>query len=311
MPMPDLSTLLNPLRPGSRLTAASVRSGSRGRPLAVGPRGARRLRWRTRGSALLVALMAGLVAVIGALVLASRLFSSRFNSFSRSDTLAAREAAEYGLNQIQARLNTNEFGYLWVTNKDQWGQVSREALTDCQVSVLDANGEELNAIPALPDELAVSQPRQIQSAGGTTITYELTGFEPPRLPDDDDATAAQQKFCGDSDAAGNFGNLNGGSALITVTGTVTRGNNTTTFKLSRRSHVASAASPAASDLVASFIILGNAYKVDKKINLVLTLMLPSSSLRMGTSATERSVAPVVSILIFRKRSSAVSTLAPA
>ncbi len=273
MPMPDLSTLLNSYRTrarsGSRTAASGVRGRRRRRPVAVEAGSAMRLRRRTRGSALVLALMAGLVALIGALLLASRLFSSRFSSASRSDTLAAREAAEYGLNTIQAKLNTNELGYLWVTKKEQWGNVTREALGNCQVSVLDADGEEIANLPALPDELAASEAQEIKSAGDTRITYELTGFQPPNLPvgpelkdEDRESLLAQEAFCGETGSGSDFGNLNGGSAIITVTGTVTRGDNKTTFKLSRRTHVAAAS--AGTELVASFVILGNAYKADKK-----------------------------------------------
>lgn len=209
-----------------------------------------------RGSALVPALMAGLVALIGSLLLASRLFSSRFNSFSRSDSLAAREAAEYGLNELQAQLNTDQRGYLWVTKRASWGSLTRDHLNTCQVSALDAGGSEATTLPALP--AGVTSPRTIRTDADATISYELTQFEPPQLPDTDQTTLNQVEFCGESNgsAATNFGNLNGGSALITVTGTVRRGDKTTSFRLSRRPHVVTPAR----QLAFSFIILGNAYK---------------------------------------------------
>ena len=211
-------------------------------PRLLGRRLSRWRRRRSRGSALVQALMAALIALIGALLLASRLFSSRFNSFSRSDTLAAREAAEFGLNELQARLNTDQQGYLWVTKRSSWGANGLlSALNTCNVQALDNNGDQLTALPALP--AGITTPRTIRTDADTTITYQLTAFEPPSLPDNQTATVNQAGFCGEVNgtAAANFGNLNGGSALITVTGTVTRGGNQTQFRLSRRPHVMASA----------------------------------------------------------------------
>ncbi|MFM7086361.1 MAG: hypothetical protein ACKOXO_05140 [Cyanobium sp.] len=222
-------------------------------------------RRRSGGSALVQALMAGLIAVIGALLLASRLFSSRFNSFSRSDTLAAREAAEFGLNELQAQLNSNQYGYRWVTKRSSWGSNSLlSALNTCNVQALDSSGNQLTALPALP--AGINSARTIRTVNGATIRYQLrstNGFQPPELPDQDATTIKQEDSCGvgsaNAAAAANFGNLNGGSAIISVTGTVSRGsgNNATTtnFTMNRRVHVLSPAE----ELKFSFIILGNAY----------------------------------------------------
>lgn len=234
-------------------------------PHFLGRRLSRRRRRRSRGSALVQALMAALIALIGGLLLASRLFSSRFNSFSRSDTLAAREAAEFGLNELQARLNTDQQGYLWVTKRSSWGANGLlSALNTCNVQALDNNGDQLTALPALP--AGITTPRTIRTDADTTITYQLTAFEPPSLPDNQTATVNQVGFCGEGNgtAAANFGNLNGGSALITVTGTVTRGGNQTQFRLSRRPHVMASAGTEAENQAVSFVILGNAYNATCK-----------------------------------------------
>lgn len=234
-------------------------------PRLLGRRLSRWRRRRSRGSALVQALMAALIALIGALLLASRLFSSRFNSFSRSDTLAAREAAEFGLNELQARLNTDQQGYLWVTKRSSWGANGLlSALNTCNVQALDNNGDQLTALPALP--AGITTPRTIRTDADTTITYQLTAFEPPSLPDNQTATVNQAGFCGEGNgtAAANFGNLNGGSALITVTGTVTRGGNQTQFRLSRRPHVMASAGTEAENQAVSFVILGNAYNATCK-----------------------------------------------
>lgn len=260
---PDLQRALKRLLRWAR--SASPRHSGRGWA------GGRSGRWagerpRDRGSALVPALMAGLVALIGALLLTSRLFSSRFNSFSRSDSLAAREAAEFGLNELQSRLNTDQRAYLWVTKRANWSSVTRNDLTSCQVSSLDASGNEATTLPGPPD--GVSSPRTIQTGADTTISYQLTGFEPPALPDNEATTRNQADFCSQSNtaAAANFGNLNGGSALITVTGTITRGSGmnakTSNFQLRRTIHVAAPGSR----LAYSFMILGNAYEDKDKVD---------------------------------------------
>lgn len=285
-----LGRLLAGLRPtprrtdllGERRWAGGTRHGRRFNRLRRGPRS-------RAGSALVQALMAGLIAVIGALLLASRLFSSRFNSFSRSDILAAREAAEYGLNELQAQLNSDERGYLWVTQPNRWPVDSSSAtslasaLNTCNVQALNSSGAQLTSLTPLP-AAGISTPKTIRSVNGTTISYQLRplqnaqgqrlpdserpGFIPPALPDQDAATLRQENACGvgtaNATAASNFGNLNGGSAIITVTGTVTRGSGasakSTTFTMSRRVHVLSPAQ----ELKFSFIILGNAYNATCK-----------------------------------------------
>lgn len=215
---------------------------------------------RNLGSALVQALMAGLIAVIGALLLASRLFSSRYNSGTRSDLNAAREAAESGLNELQAQLNTNRYGYLWVTRSSVdasgnviWASVTPQDLTACDVSALDLSGNQLTSLPSAP--AGVGSPKEIRNAAGTRITYQLSGFEPPSYPGATPAGACNSN----STAAAKFGNLNGGSAIIRVVGSVTRGSGasakTTNVTLSRRVHVLSPAQ----ELKFSFIILGNAY----------------------------------------------------
>ncbi len=232
-------------RPGSGFDGGSFGNGS-GHP---------RRRRRSRGSALVQALMAALIAVIGAMMLASRLFSSRFNSFSRSDTLAAREAAEYGLNALQAQLNSDQYSYLWVTRRNNWGTVSTAALDACNVEVLDSNGDPVAALPSLPQ--GITSARTIKTDSQATVSYQLTNYEPPSLPDDGSTTAAQVDICGSDNAAAaaNFGNLNGGSAIITVQGSVNRSGRTTNFTMRRTVHVASPAE----NLKYSFVILGNSY----------------------------------------------------
>lgn len=195
-----------------------------------------------QGSALVQALMILSVAVIAALALSTRLLAARGGSFSRSDTLAAREAAEYGLNEIQSQLNTSQFGYLWVTKWDsannRWRSVTSTDLTNCSLSARDSSGNVI-ANPGLP--AGVTSTKTIRNDSGVTVQYRVTNFEPPNLPDNNTATKDQAAYCNPVTAAANFGNLNGGSARITVEGIVTRGSGanavTSRFRLRRQSHV--------------------------------------------------------------------------
>lgn len=265
--IPDLRPLLSLLRRAvdrraepwrRRASIGSGRSAGRRHP---GRRGRRR---QSLGSALVQALMAGLIAVIAAFLLASRLMASRFGNFSRSDVQSAREAAEFGLNEIQARLNSNQFGYLWVTKfrdssgnqfKDasgnlSWGNVSASDLSDCGMVALNSSGASIT--PGIP--AGVASERVITDSSGGRLAYQVTDFTPPALPDSLDTTTAQSDFCTTAAVAREFGNLNGGSALITVTGTLTRNGVKSSFKLRRRTHVLSPSG----ELKYSFMILGDA-----------------------------------------------------
>ncbi|MFM7311857.1 MAG: hypothetical protein ACKO0M_01605 [Cyanobium sp.] len=192
-----------------------------------------------QGSALVQALIVVSVAVIAGLALASKLSSSRYGSITASDTLAAREAAEYGLNEIQAQLNTNPYGYLWVTNWNKWtatgaNQLTSTSLSDCNLSALDSNQAIIT--PAVP--AGVTSAKTIRNSNGATVTYQVTNFTPPALPDSSSTTAAQSGYCSSAAAAANFGNLNGGAAVIEVRGTVDRGSGTVaSFRLRRTTHV--------------------------------------------------------------------------
>ena len=264
-PLRRIVSLLSP--PVSR--RARGRQDHRGQPCSVGASPADRWalrrgnprRHHTLGSALVQALMVGLIAVIAACLLASRLLASRFNSFSRSDSLAAREAAEYGLNELQATLNSNLYSYLWVTKQSAWSSVTLTALNTCGVVVLDSSGSDVTTLPSLPQ--GISSARTIRSDNNITISYKLldgdSGFKPPELPDSSATTAAQTGSCGSASgsasAAANFGNLRGGSAILSVRGTINRDGRITNVTMKRSVHVV----PAAKNLRYSFIILGNSY----------------------------------------------------
>ena len=256
---PDLKPF--PARPAGGRAARGKRPGSRG---SAG--GRRRRPWldsglrlwrRARGSTLVQTMLVVVAALAGALLLASRMMASRFASVSRSDTLSAREAAEYGLNELQSQLNSKEYGYLWVTNRASWGSVDVATLKSCRIPAFNASGNEMS--DGTPPRLTagVTADRDIRNNAAGKVSYRLVEFTPPRLPDNSATTLAQSDFCGSGNAgAANFGNLSGGSALITVEGKVERDGTTSTFRMRRSSHVRNPIT----EMAYSFIILGDAYE---------------------------------------------------
>jgi len=203
--------------------------------------------------------MLALVAMISGLLLTSRLMATRLVGTSSSDNASAREAAEYGLNEIQAQLNTNQFGHLWVTklrkddNSLRWGTLTRQKLADCRIGSFSSSGTVLEPT-TIPDGIKAA--KTIKSDTSGTISYQLTDFEPPKLPDSNSTTLDQPEYCGtNTTSARNFGNLSGGSAVITVTGTITRSGKSFNYTMRRQVLV----DQPGNQLAYSFMILGDAY----------------------------------------------------
>lgn len=209
-------------------------------PAAVLASWRRRLRRRSRaessaGLVMPVAVLAVLLVILGTAVLAARSVSSWLRGVSNADLRAAREAAEYGFNEIVGQLNTDNNAYLLVTNFANWQDVSADDLAACQVSATTAptsnriagvSSNSSNKTQALPNNGALS--------------YSLTGFNPPALPFGraNFVAGGSSNACTGATSAAKFGNLKGGSAKLEVTGTVTRGGGTVaSYKLTRMVHV--------------------------------------------------------------------------
>lgn len=219
------------------------------------------------GSTLVQTMVIVMVALLGGLFLSSRMMASRSGAFTRSDSLAAREAAEYGLNELQAVLNTNLYSYLWITKQSNWSGSNAVTLNDlntCKVPAIDNAGQLLTALPSLPASITESTSttvdgREISNNSSGRLSYQLISYTVPRLPSNNPTTTqlGQEDVCGTNNlaSANKFGNLNGGSAVILVRGKVSRNGRESTFTLSRSVHVA----PPSQLLSYSFIILGDAY----------------------------------------------------
>lgn len=171
-------------------------------------------------------LVMALVTTIGVLVIASRVAGSRQSASSASMSLAARHAAEYGYAEILAEMNRDAKSYLWVTNFSQWNSVSTQDLIDCGV-----------ALP--PTAAPVSDPIPAAAANQTlpnspSLSYRLTNYQAPVNINSLPGTAPA--------CTNKFGNLVGGTAEITIVGTMNRGSgDTSTFTIKRTVSVRRAA----------------------------------------------------------------------
>lgn len=162
-------------------------------------------------------LVMALVTTIGIFVIASRVAGSRQSASSSSLSLAARQAAEFGYNEIMAEMNRDPKSYLWVTKFSAWNNVSVQDLKACGVgSTADPI---TNPIPGTGSSVTLPN--------STQLTYRLTGYQEPinisSLP------SSAPAVCGTK-----FGNLIGGTAELTIVGTMNRGSGyTSTYTLKR------------------------------------------------------------------------------
>ena len=161
-------------------------------------------------------LLMALVSTIGVLIFAVRVAGSRQASASASMSQAARQAAEYGYAEILAEMNRNPKSYLWVLNSSNWNNVSTQDLKTCGVaSSADPSN---NPIPALTSNQSLSRSAE--------LSYRLTNYEAPRN--------LYTPSSGPDVCKTKFGNLLGGTGIITIVGTANRDSgDTSTYTLKR------------------------------------------------------------------------------
>ena len=169
------------------------------------------------GLVLQAVLVMALVSTIGVLIFAARVAGSRQSSASASTSQAARQAAEYGYAEIMAEMNRETKSYLWVTNFNNWNNVSAQDLKDCGVAT--SADPKADPIPALTSNQTLSRSPE--------LSYRLERYEAPTtiypLPTSVPAVCRSK-----------FANLIGGSGVLTIVGTVNRGSgNTSTYTLKR------------------------------------------------------------------------------
>lgn len=191
--------------------------------------------WRSAGLVIPTALMAALLIIGTVALLTARSLGSWVRGVNNADLRAAREAAEYGFNEIVGQLNTDANAYLWVTKSANWQTLTASDLAACgviaptppaanRIAGVDSNSS--NKSKALPNNSALS--------------YSLTDFTEPQFPPGQSnfVSGSLTNACTDATTGAKFGNLKGGSATLEVKGMVTRaGSELASYTLRRAVHV--------------------------------------------------------------------------
>ena len=162
-----------------------------------------------------------LAIIVASLVMTTRSLGIWSRSNDRLDSMAAKDAAEFGYTKTISQLNTDEKAYLLVTKFDNWDSVSSDDLKSCEI-------------------FASQSPSSITKTDtvSSTQTYTLTNYTAPGFATGTATTNNHPSICDSSTSAAKFGNLLGGSAMVTVTGKVTRnGKVTATYVLNRSIHI--------------------------------------------------------------------------
>jgi hypothetical protein len=165
-------------------------------------------------------LLMALVTTIGIFVIAARVAGSRLASTAASLSTEARQAAEFGYAEILADINRDSKSYLWVTkwNGNNWASVTADDLSTCGIAS--------TSDPSSTPVAGVSEPQFLP--GSKELSYQLIEYKEPGFIEGSNSTAKCPKL-------GNpkFGNLIGGTAEITILGTVNRGGSVSTYTLKR------------------------------------------------------------------------------
>lgn len=197
------------------------------------PHGAVKPREAESGLIVQAVLVMVLVATFGLLAIINRVTASRQAAAAGSLAAAARQAAEVGYSEIMSEMNRDSKSYLWITKFNQWNTVSQADLNACSVGSFAAPS--VNPIAGIGEYLDVGT--ALNAAIGSNLdlpinlAYRLIDYRVP----DNLAPPPSDPDCS------KFGNLFGGTSLITIEGTARRGNGEVTrFTLKRTISVARA-----------------------------------------------------------------------
>lgn len=166
-----------------------------------------------------------LLLILGAVTLASRSTSSYLAASKQSDAQAARQAAESGMNRVLRALNPYGknagdpyLSFLLLSNWDQttknWplsqlGQAAIESrLERCRISTRGMRESQVLPSNSQPYDRLVSDVIGTTGNGRRTLRYTIVDYVPPQ------SAATLPSQCSD------FSTLTGGSAQITIEGTV-------------------------------------------------------------------------------------------
>lgn len=188
-----------------------------------------------QGFALAFVIIAGIMVVVGAVMLAARANFSLLGSNRQFQYNTAREAAEYGFSEAAAQLNENQYGYLLVTNWDEWqnsNALPTGTTNGCDIAIYGADPTaKFNGIASNTSNQTVSLP------ANANARYSLINYQAPRPVN----TACGQGNNGST----RFGNLWGGDAQLTVRGELLGPGQEilATYTLRRKVHVKAFAGP--------------------------------------------------------------------
>jgi hypothetical protein len=170
----------------------------------------RKRQQRQAGMALPMAVITALLVIVGVGIVGTRSLSAWIAQIGQSQNRDARDAAEYGFNQLMARLNQPQNSFLLVTRGNQWGSVTYNELGACGVGVPDSASVTGNTVKGWLG----AQNATVVPNSNNSLAWKLTNFTAPELPP---GTNQAIGVC-TSAIAGKFGNFSGGSAFITIIG---------------------------------------------------------------------------------------------
>lgn len=161
------------------------------------------------GFALWMALASALLLMVGAAIVSTRSLSAWLNRTSEAQLATARDAAESGFAELVGQLNQPQNSFLLVTKFANWQTVTYDDLNKCGIGVPDAASVTANTV-----KMAAAGTQFAVADSNNRLKYSLQAFTPPLLAG---TTSQAAGPCKDSVVA-KFGNLAGGSAILTVQG---------------------------------------------------------------------------------------------
>jgi hypothetical protein len=178
------------------------------------------------GFAIAMAIVTGLLVIVGAAIVSTRSLSSWMSSAQETQRRSAREAAEYGFSELVGQLNAPENSYLLVSKYNQWTGITYNDLSVCGIGTPDATSVSGNTL-----KQAAAGGATVIANSNNRLAYRLTDYQPPALP----PGANQAQGPCTSTIVAKFGNLAGGSATLKIIGEArdASGNVTSTHTLER------------------------------------------------------------------------------
>jgi hypothetical protein len=233
-------------------------------------------RFNSDGIALPAAMFMVLAIIVASLVMTTRSLGIWSRSNATSDSMAAKDAAEFGHTKIISQLNHDDKAYLLVTKFENWNSVSSSDLSSCEINASPLPSTTTDALAGVSTNTRRTKTEPVGDS--TTQAYSLTAFTAPEFATTNgasNATSNNSTICSSTTSAGKFGNLLGGSAMLTVTGTVTRnGREAAKYVLKRSVHVKFPNQAIAN----SIVLLGNGSQLKSLNGRICQTAVPPTSI---------------------------------